>query len=123
MKVSQIILTSLAVAVSSTAAIKISTGEQINWDENYAVAWKEGKDPCRNDHLLAPVYQNPCERNFVIDSVPYHLANCGTDDFGLYRSDDGSRVGGCTRVADQKIGCDHVAAYVHDVIKHWVCGN
>jgi hypothetical protein len=52
-----------------------------------------------------------------------HLAICGTDDFGLYRSDDGSRVNGCTRVADQKIGCGHVGAYVHDVIKHWVCGN
>ncbi|KAG2014435.1 hypothetical protein GB937_006660 [Aspergillus fischeri] len=71
MKVSQIILTSLAVAVSSTAAIKFSTGEQITWDENYAVAWKEDKDPCRNDHLLAPVYQNRCKRNFFIDSVPY----------------------------------------------------
>lgn len=112
MKVSQIILTSLAVAVSSTAAIKIATGEHIYKDANYAVAWKEGQDPCRNDHELAPVYANPCDCPFVIDSelresASYstdisdlysiaHLAYCGTNNFGLYKN-DGSRVGGCPR--------------------------
>ncbi|KAF7131128.1 hypothetical protein CNMCM5793_004115 [Aspergillus hiratsukae] len=119
MKVSQIMLTSLAIAVSSTAAIKIATGEQINWDVNYSVAWRDDQDPCHFNQLLAPVSENPCDRSFWIDNVLYHLSYCGTDNFGLYR-DDGSRVGGCTRVADKKWGCHSPK---HDVIKHWICGN
>jgi hypothetical protein len=69
-------LTSLAVAVSSTAAIKISTGAQTNWDVGYAVAWKEGEDPCRNDQLLAPVYENTCDKSFLIDSVLCESESC-----------------------------------------------
>ncbi|GFF26284.1 hypothetical protein IFM46972_01721 [Aspergillus udagawae] len=119
MKVSQLILASLAVAVSSTAAVKVATGEQIYSGVNYAVAWKEGQDLCCFNQLLAPVSENPCDRSFWIDNVNYHLAYCGTDNFGLYKA-DGSRVGGCTRVSDQKFHCD---SPWHDVIKHWVCGN
>ncbi|GIJ86307.1 hypothetical protein Asppvi_005194 [Aspergillus pseudoviridinutans] len=120
MKVSQLILTSFAVAVSSTAAVKVATGEQSNNGVNYAVVWKEGgEDLCRFNQLLAPTSENPCDRNFWIDNVNYHLAYCGTDNFGLYKA-DGSRVGGCTRVPDKKFSC--IAPW-HDVIKHWVCGN
>ncbi|KAL3473285.1 hypothetical protein BJX99DRAFT_261474 [Aspergillus californicus] len=115
MKISHLILTSLAIAVNSTAAVKISTGEQINSGQNYAVAWSN--IPC-GGQLLAPVTENPCDKSVWIDNVYYHLGNCGTDDFGLYLA-DGSRVGPCKRVKDVKYTCQ----VGHDAIKHWECGN
>jgi hypothetical protein len=68
MKVSQLILTSLAVAVRSTEAITIFTGEQINDGVNYAVAWNNHLGAC-SGRLLAPVSENPCDKNFWIDNV------------------------------------------------------
>ncbi|KAL3461184.1 hypothetical protein BJX64DRAFT_165818 [Aspergillus heterothallicus] len=113
MKVSHLILTSLAVLVNSTAAVQIFTGEQINDGVNYAVAWGKGVDTCRG-RLLAPVTENPCDKSFWYGNVYYHLGNCGTNDFGLYKA-DGSRVGPCNRVKDVKYTCGSGA---HDTIKH-----
>lgn len=70
MKAFQLNYTFLAIAVSGTVAIKVGTGEQINYDINYAVMWKEGEDPCRNDQLLNPVVYSPCDQSVWIDSVP-----------------------------------------------------
>ncbi|KAL3483884.1 hypothetical protein BJX62DRAFT_244483 [Aspergillus germanicus] len=119
MKISRLIITSLAIAVNSTTALKVFTGEQINYGVNYVVVWKDSEGPCNSNQLLAPVSENACDTGFWIDSAYYHLGCCGTDDFGLYKA-DGSRVGPCTRVKDTKYQC---SSSDHDVIKHWSCGN
>jgi hypothetical protein len=68
-KISQLIITSLAIAVNSSIAVKVSTGEQINKGVNYTVVWKDREGTCGNNQLLAPVSENPCDRGFWIDNA------------------------------------------------------
>jgi hypothetical protein len=74
MKVSHLVLTSLAVAVNSTAAIKIFTGEQINYGVNYAVAFT--KESACSNFLLAPTTESPCDRPFWVDNVYCKFLTC-----------------------------------------------
>jgi hypothetical protein len=71
MKISQLIITSLAIDVNSTAAVKVSTGEQITKGINYAVVWKDSEGTCGNNQLLAPISENPCDTGFWIDNAYY----------------------------------------------------
>ncbi|KAL3483408.1 hypothetical protein BJX62DRAFT_244938 [Aspergillus germanicus] len=113
----------LSLAASSATALVVATGNHIDGNLNWSVAWKEGSSPCNEGvaSLLAPIEANPCEHNLAADGKLYHLAYCGTDDFGLYNSITGARIGPCKRVPDKKISCD--AGYVHDYVKHWLCGD
>ncbi|KAJ0414769.1 hypothetical protein BJY00DRAFT_318519 [Aspergillus carlsbadensis] len=118
MKVSAL-LASLAITINSAAAVTVYTGEQFNYDTNYAVAWDISTNVCKGSWLIAPTSESPCDHGFYKAGAYYHLENCGTDDFGLYDADH-QRIGPCTRLEDKKYTCP--IGY-HDVIRHWSCGD
>jgi hypothetical protein len=59
----------LALAANTASALVVATGEHIDGNLNWSVAWKEGSSPCNEGvaSLLAPIGANPCEHNLAAD--------------------------------------------------------